>query len=116
MWWSRCVFLTFLCFVISFVSVSDCETIQTNPKIISELEKQFLAGMGLSKRPTVSRKNLKIPEKLIEKYFQKTGIKVDPLHFSDKDEIGSKFLVKFTESENLHFLVFFVFCICWMFS
>ncbi len=103
MWWFKCLVLTLCLFITSFSFLeTNCET---NPKMISELEKQFLAGMGLTKRPTVSKKSLEIPEKIIEEYFSKTGIKIDPTHFSDKVETGAIWSVKL----NSNILIYSVF-------
>ncbi len=98
MWWPKCLVLT-LCLFITLFLEANCET---NPKMISELEKQFLAGMGLTKRPTVSKKSLEIPEKIIEEYFSKTGIKIDPTHFSDKVETGEIWSVKLNSNILIH--------------
>ena len=43
--------------------------------------------LGLSKRPiALKNKNIKIPDNVIEEYFQKTGIRIDPHEFTNREE------------------------------
>ena len=43
--------------------------------------------LGLTKRPNASKnKNIKIPENVIEEYFRKTGIRIDPDEFMNREE------------------------------
>ena len=58
--------------------------------LISALEKEFLSGLGLTKRPRSLNKNIHIPDDVIEMYFLKTGIKIDDSIFQKRKEKGSK--------------------------
>ena len=57
--------------------------------LISGLEKQFLSGLGVPKRPRSIKTNIQIPDDVIEMYFMKTGIKVEDSMFEKRREKGS---------------------------
>ena len=57
--------------------------------LISGLEKQFLSGLGVPIRPRSIKKNIQIPDDVIQMYFMKTGIKIEDSIFEKRREKGS---------------------------
>jgi hypothetical protein len=77
-----------LCFILMFSLSFVSKVCEGNRDLISALEKEFLSGLGLTKRPRSINKNINIPDDVIEMYFLKTGIKIQDSIFRDRREKG----------------------------